>query len=181
MLEPQCLHLFNRNSNSHAYNLIQGDSRHHPECSLFIADLLHFPGTPSSPIQGNHRRFSRTHLGHITEPAALISRLLRSCASLTEICLPPCFPALLLQLLMLESGPSSNVPQMSYGSGRGDDDRSMDFLVKARERAQGHPNKATARPGRRGQPLIRPAFGLAAGTAPSKPEPEPGPGLTALI
>lgn len=69
---------------------------------------------------------------------------------------------------------------MSYVTGRWDDDRSMNFLIKAPEHRQSKQGP-WPRPGVLRTATHQAVFGLAGGSARGKPEPDPGHGLTALI
>lgn len=107
-----------------------------------------------------------------------VSRLLRSHASLPEMCLPRRCPGSPFTLLTLETSPGFNAPQMSYVTGRGDDDRGMNFLIKAQEH-QAVQTVLQPRPGvlRTAPHRARVAWQDAAR---GEPEPDPGHGLAAL-
>lgn len=69
---------------------------------------------------------------------------------------------------------------MSYVTGRQDDDRSMNFLIKAQEH-KAIQTRPVARAWCAEDSHSSGLFGLAGGAAYGKPEPDPGHGLTALI
>lgn len=69
----------------------------------------------------------------MVNPTTRTAHLPRSPTSLTETGLPRRCPASPLTATDLGKQPSTNAPQMSYGTGRQDHERSMNFLIKAQE------------------------------------------------